>query len=421
MTIVHLNTHSYGGAAVVARRLHLAALAAGIDSQLITEYGLSGDDTAQYTALRDARLRYALRERAAHPAMYRLGKFVQKRLQHRNLANRPPGYEIFSPLNSLARFVDCIEPFDPNVIHLHWVAGFVDHADFFMRNRHRRFVWTLHDMNPFTGGCHHADGCMSFITGCPHCPQLQGTIDPTYAGEVFQGKAAALAPLEDHQLVITAPSRWLLGLSQQSPITARFRHVHIANPSLDAGGSAIDMDETRRALQLPIDKKIVLFVSDNLRNPRKGVQMLFAAADRMRRKREIQLVGIGHRTDIPRGLDVKFTGRVTNDSVLRAYFSCADVLVNPSMMENSPLTVIEALSCGTPAIAFAVGGVAELINDGSGVVIPERHADALAEALDHVLFGRTYDRAAIRCGMAEHQPRAVLEKFKDLYMEQPKA
>ncbi|HET9440510.1 MAG TPA: glycosyltransferase [Longimicrobiales bacterium] len=417
MKIVHLNTHSYGGAAIVARRLHLAGLAAGIDSQFITQYGLASDRTTNYAALRDARLRYALRQQAAHPYWYRVGKFLQRRLEHRNLANRPAGFEIFSPLNTRQRFADCAEAFDPNIIHLHWVAGFVDHADFFARNRQRKFVWTLHDMNPLTGGCHHADGCTNFTAGCAQCPQLAGTVDQGYARQVFAAKAQALAALADDQLVIATPSRWLMELSRRSPLTERFRHVHIRNPALPGGAPQPDRERLKGDLNLPGDRKIVLFVSDNLRNPRKGIDLLLGAADMMARKREIQLVGIGNPTDTPRGVPVRFTGRITEDGKLAAYYSCADVLVNPSVMENSPLTIIEALSLGTPAVAFDVGGVRELIGAGCGALVTERSAAALATTLENVLFHQNYDRAAIQQSAAHHEASRVWQEYQNVYSE----
>lgn len=417
MKIVHLNTHSYGGAAVVARRLHLAGLAAGIDSQFITQYGLASDRTTNYAVLRDARLRYALRQQAAKPFWYRVGKFLQRRFEHRNLANRPAGFEIFSPLNTQKRFADCAEAFDPNIIHLHWVAGFVDHADFFAHNRQRKFVWTLHDMNPLTGGCHHADGCTNFTGGCAQCPQLSGTVDEGYARQVFAAKAQTLAALADDQLVIAAPSRWLMELSRQSPLTARFRHVHIRNPALPGRAPQPDRERLKGDLNLPRDRKIVLFVSDNLRNPRKGIDLLLGAADTMARKREIQLVGIGNPTDTPREVAVRFTGRITDEETLAAYYSCADVLVNPSVMENSPLTVIEALSLGTPAVAFDVGGVRELINAACGALVTERSAAALAATLENVLFDQEYDRAAIRQSAAHHEANRVWQEYQNVYNE----
>ncbi|HEY0306073.1 MAG TPA: glycosyltransferase [Longimicrobiales bacterium] len=416
MKIVHLNTHSHGGAAVVARRLHRAALAAGITSTFITKYGLRDGSLPRYRALRDGRLLELVRTSAMHPQVYALGKAVERRLQHRNLVNRPAGLEIFSPLNRGPRFQDCVDGDDPTVVHLHWIAGFVDHAAFFRHNAQRKFVWTLHDMNPITGGCHHADGCAGFVSGCHGCPQLDGTIDRDYSARVLRAKADALNALRDDQLVIVSPSSWLLELSRHSPVTARFRHMQIVNPSLDTRP-----DEGVTAFKLrhriPRDKKIVLFVSENLRNPRKGIGLLFDAVRLMHNRGEVHLIGIGRRSDVPPDIPVTFAGRISDEGTLAGFFAASDAVVVPSAMENSPLTIIEGLTCGTPAVAFKVGGVGELISDACGVLVPERSAAALANALDQLLFERTYDREAIKRKAAHHAPAAVLERYRTIYEE----
>jgi glycosyltransferase involved in cell wall biosynthesis len=405
MKIAHLNTHSYGGAAVVARRLHRAALAAGVESKLITKYGLRRDATPNYVPLRSARALYFLRRQSAEARLYRVGKTVQRLMQHPNLANRPEGLEVFSPLNTRRQYRDCIDEFEPDVIHLHWIAGFVDHEDFFRHNQTKKFVWTLHDMNPFTGGCHHADGCVRFATDCRACPQLLGTIDPDYASQVLTSKARSLAQLRDDQLVFVAPSRWLLELCAQSRVAGRFRRVLIDNPSFETSESNGERKELRASLGLPVDRKIALFVSDNLRNPRKGVAVLFAAARMLPRRAEVDFVGLGQRTDVPAGLSVIFAGRPADEVTLSRYYACADVLINPSVTENASLVIIEALSSGTPVVAFASGGTPELVNAGCGALARPGDVGSLAEAMDDVLFRRSFRATDIKASAAKHEPR----------------
>lgn len=414
MKVVHLNTHSYGGAAVVARRLHLASKAAGITSAFITRFGVPPNAFPGHIPLTNGRLRYALRQQAGNPYVYRIGKYVQGLLQPKNLVGRPSGFEIFTGLNNEGRFADCLQSHEPDVIHLHWIAGFVDHAEFFRQNRRSKFVWTLHDMNPFTGGCHHADGCQRFAQCCASCPQLAGTIDPDYAERVIEAKAAALAVLRDDQLVITAPSQWILGLSAQSRITNRFRHVHIDNPSFAAVPARAPL-ELRRELGLPGDAKIIAFTADNLRNPRKGIELLFAAARLL--NRDVHLLGLGQRTSAPADLPITFAGRITDESRLAAYLQSVDVLVSASAAENSPLVIIEALSAGTPAVSFNVGGVSELITEQNGVIVRERSTAALADGLATALFRRTYDRHAIAAGASRHSPSAVMQRYRQVYDE----
>ena len=413
MNIVHLNTHAYGGAAVVARRLHQAALEHGHQSRLVTRFGVRDRTLPHFTPLHGSRLRYTLRALSAQPQLYRLGKFVQRKLEPRQLTGRPGGYEIFSPLNERPRYYDLGARFQPDVFHLHWINGFVDHAAFFEHNRTRRFVWTLHDMNPFTGGCHHSAGCMNFRAECRQCPQLAGTADPDYSATVLTAKERALGALRDDQLIVVAPSQWLLDLARQSRVLSRFRHVLIENPAFakppnGAGGSALPPG-------FAPGRKHVVFVSDNLRNPQKGVSLLFAAVRRLNAGDAVRLVGIGQRTDAPADVPVTFVGRIKDERALARYLAAADVVVLASAAENSPLVLIEALTCGTPVLAFAVGGVPELINETNGVLLHERNEESLAQGLRQVLFERRFDRAQIREQAERFRLRNVWQKYAEVY------
>lgn len=410
MRIIHLNTHAYGGAAMVARRLHATALASGVDSMLVTRFGLRDDSIPNFNPLHQARLRYTLRRYTAHAPIYKIGKAVQRALQPRNLANRPAGFEIFSPLTEHARYADLGERFSADILHLHWVAGFVDHHAFFANNRERRFVWTLHDMNPFTGGCHHSAGCLNFRAECRQCPQLAGTIDQDYAARVLAAKAHALQPLTDDQLVVVSPSEWLLELSQQSRLLSRFRHVHIENPSFTRA-----VPQTAAAPRGP--RKTIAFISDNLRNPQKGVNLLLDAVRELRRTHDVGVIGIGQRADVPADIPAEFVGTVRDESRLAGYLAAADVVALPSAAENSPLAVIEALTCGTPVVAFAVGGVPELIGDESGVLVQERSVAALADGLRTALFERQFDRESIRRKANRFVPANVWQKYVQVYRE----
>lgn len=387
-----------------------------MESVFVTRSGARGDGIPRHHTLKDATLLYALRTRADHPAVYRIAKTVQRWQAHPNLANRPEGLEIFSPRNDRPRYADCTERFDPDVIHLHWVSNFLDHEQFFRRNAHRKFVWTLHDMNPFTGGCHHALTCDNYTKDCRQCPQLAGTIDPDYAADVLASKATALRHLADDQLVVTAPSKWLLRLSSRSKIMGRFRHVHVENPAWDASDTR-NIAALRSQLGLPADKKVVLFVSDNLSNPRKGVAVLFEAARQMARRADVHFVGLGRRADMPRGLSVSFPGFVSDEGMLRRYFSAADAFALASPAENSPLVIIEALTCGTPVVAFPVGGVPELVNDANGVLARDLTAQSLAEALHAALFECSFQRSDISTNSAQYTPSAVLQKYRAVYQE----
>jgi glycosyltransferase involved in cell wall biosynthesis len=409
--VVHLNTHTYGGAAIAARRIHDALLDLAVDSRLVTRYG-TNDGTRRHFFLEDESIRKRIRK---NPVLFRFAKFIQRNTVHPNLANRPDGFELFSPL--VSKDASSLYPLleDCELIHLHWVSDFIGYAPFFRRFCTKKFIWTLHDMNPFTGGCHHADGCQKFETVCRPCPQLLHTIDEHYAGTIQSEKTVALDQLAADQMIVVSPSAWLLELSKKSRVTSRFKHLLVHNPSF-VSPLPLNRDATRRRLNLPLDKKIVLFVSDNLRNPRKGIDKIFEAYRQMENKEKVWLLGIGNsagqRTDLP----VAYTGPISEPTRLAEYFACADLFVMPSVAENSPLVVIEALTCGTPVVASGVGGIPELIGDDGGILVPPNDPLALAGALSEALFDRTFDREKIQEMTRKiHSPALVALRYQDVY------
>lgn len=418
MKVAHLNTNTYGGAAIVAKRIHSSLKKSGIDSILLTKFGKPTKDSFQFY-LKKAVLRYWLRKKLSQPRLYRIAKWIQGLRPHVNLANRPDGFEVFSPLHSepLQGISDILD--DRQIIHLHGINDFIDYSNFFKFFSKKFFLWTLHDMNPITGGCHHSDGCLKFTTECKSCPQLINTIDPDYAFIIQQAKIKGLQFINDDQLVLVSPSKWLAELSRKSAITGRFRTFFIPNPAFSVSQVFnLERDLVKKKLGLPSDKKIILFASDNLNNPRKGVDVLYKAAELIKEHDEILLVGIGLPGKKPQGLKIQFTGSISDDEILASYFYCADVFVLASLAENSPLVIIESLICGTPVVATDVGGIPDLITDKNGELVPRNNTEILAQSIQSVLFFKTFDRDQIRNNaLALYDADRVTHQYEILYQD----
>lgn len=193
----------------------------------------------------------------------------------------------------------------------------------------------------------------------------------------------------------------------------RFHHEIIPNPAFDIQSFSQSRRNVREELKLPLDKKIVLFASDNLKNPRKGIHFLFHAVRQLTEKNKILLLGIGHKAEKPSDLDVEYTGNVSDSRALSEYFYSSDVFVTPTVAENSPLVVIESLCCGTPVIGSCVGGIPDLINSQNGLLFPTGDVKAIAESLQQVLFEKNFDRQKIMsAALKVHKPVTVAQKYK---------
>lgn len=391
MKVVHINTSNKGGAGIAAIRLHERLLSNGIDSKYISLHSFPSSAPEQYQFLKRDTSKLPLLtdfSEFVFRVMKKLGlrKPFPQAMEAKHLHGRPEGHELFSFPYSDFRIDQHPLVQQADIVHLHWVSdGFLDYQSFFSTTK-KKIVWTLHDMFPFTGGCHHSDGCMRFSAACEVCPQLKGTIDESYSAKIMAVKSSGLAFVSDRNMKIVCPSSWLTELSQQSKLFQRFAHSTIANIMSEDQFSTKDRAAVRRKLSLPENKKIILFVAHSVANVRKGSQLLLEALNHLKADEEILLCSVGSDSDAMNyPLPHLPMGYVNSDEKMADLYAAADVFVLPSMAENFPNTICESLLCGTPVVAFVVGGIPELVNDSNGKLATPFDTKQLAEALRFVL------------------------------------
>jgi glycosyltransferase involved in cell wall biosynthesis len=276
-----------------------------------------------------------------------------------------------------------------DIVHLHWIAGgFVDYWEFFCGISPRvPIVWTLHDMNPFTGGCHYDLGCGRFAGKCGSCPQL-GSQDPgDLSRRIWTDKSDVFARIAASRLHVVTPSQWLAREVERSSLLQRFpRSVIPYGLDLETFAPK-NRVHARELLGLPVDAKIILFVADGLDNRRKGFPLLIEALSGLHGIGGLMLlsVGNGHAEGT---LKVPWIhlGPLSQDRMLPAVYSAADIFVIPSLQDNLPNTVLESMASGTPVIGFAVGGIPDMVRPGvSGTLVEPENVAALRVAVEDLL------------------------------------
>jgi len=401
MRIAHISSgDNLGGAAIAARRLHCELREAGCDSVMIVG---SGDNVG-------------LGIRQFHPPTdwpSRIMRFARrKNLQAAWNQYRTAHLSNTSLLNGdrsehqaalLAQIPEC------DVIHLHWVAGLFDYRAFLpTAARRASLVWTLHDMNPFTGGCHHDWGCGNFADQCGACPQL-GSSDPQdLTGVSWRRKHKAFTSIPPDRLQIIAPSRWLAEEARRASLFSNFPICVIPNGVDTQTFAPREKLSARVMLGIPADAHVLLFVAQWLGEPLKGLSYLADALAEMIDVPDIFLLSVGKFEGV---LPVPAPGRnlgvVHDPSVLSMIYSAADVFVLPSLRDNLPNTMLESLACGTPVVAFRVGGIPEVIEDGvNGLLAEPGDAGGLRRAIGELL-----DAPSRRAEMGENGRRLILRKY----------
>ncbi|MEM7230347.1 MAG: glycosyltransferase [Planctomycetota bacterium] len=299
-----------------------------------------------------------------------------------------------------------------DIVNIHgWHTNFLSYRALPRLSREKPIVGTMHDMWCLTGHCAMSLGCDRWRTGCGQCPQLD--IFPPVARDAtawtWKMKKAAFERSEN--LTMVSPSRWLADLTGQSMLG--HLPLHQIDNCVDTEiYHPIDKATARRELGLPVDGPVLMFCSVDLKSTLKGGDLLIESLKRLPEslRNELTLLLVGHRghhiadaTQIP----TVELGFVNEDERKALAYSAADVLLMPSRYETQGLVVIEAMSCGTPAVAFDTGGLPEVIRQGpAGFIAPYEDVDAMAE-----YTAQLFDDTTLRAELGANGRRAVLERY----------
>lgn len=395
MRILILNDSDIdGGAARAAHRLHLGLRHIGLDSQMLVQAKVSDEAMIMGPANKREKVISKLR-----PFLDSLP-----------IRMYPTRTGLMTPAvvpDSLGQRVNRL---NPEMVHVHWVGNGFMRLESLAQLRHP-FVWTLHDMWAFTGGCHYDQGCGRYRERCGPCPVLGSQSSHDLARWIWTRKARLWPQLD---VTIVTPSRWLAKCAAESTLLSGKRVETIPNGIDLQRYRPIDKRHARQLLGLPEDKQLLLFGAlASTSDPRKGFHHLQPALAELTRRGwgdELELVVLGaSRPSAPPDLSLPthYLGRLGDDISLALTYAAADVFVAPSEQDNLPNTVLEAMACGTPCVAFNIGGMSDLIEHGTSgyLATPFQPAD-LATGIEHVLRA---DAGAL-C----HRVREKIEREFDL-------
>ena len=259
------------------------------------------------------------------------------------------------------RIPKSVDRLDPDVVHLHWIgAGYVRPES--LTNIEQPLVWTMHDMWPFTGGCHYSLGCQRYENTCKKCPILNSNDVNDKAYRLYERKNKAWEHLD---LTIISPSEWLAECARRSSLLNE-EDIHVIPNGIDITEyKPTPKLAARQSLGLSKSENIVLFSGGLAGSSRKGQQFVRGLFKTGWDDENLCLATFGgceessHSPKID--IAVYQLGYLSDDELKKSY-SAADILLIPSLADNQPNTIMEAMACGTPCVAFDRGGIPEMIN-----------------------------------------------------------
>ena len=413
ISVAQLNTNDVsGGAARAAFRLHMGLREVGVDSTMFVRNKSSAEDSVAQYRQPSSGIYQLIRDRILRRWMsHRFSRYQE---------TRPEGLELFSQARTVdgTRVVQKIPQAD--VYNLHWIGGFIDPLPLF-QNTQQPVVWTLHDMNPFTGGCHYNVGCRRYESSCGQCPQLGSSKEGDLSREVWNYKQAAYQQaIESGRLQIVAPSEWLASEARSSTLFGD-ASVHVIPYGLDHNTfRPRDTEGTRNALSIPSDHRILLFVADSTRNYRKGFDCLQEALSGFDQD-NVTLVSIGsNEPEVEASTPHIHLGQISSDTLLSVFYSLADLFVIPSRQDNLPNTVLESMACGTPVVGFDTGGIPDMVRPGkTGWLAEVENTRALRSAITEGLSkDAKQNRMGTQCRKVvetEYTLEIQAERYRELY------
>lgn len=408
MRVLHLaSSDSQGGGSRAALRLHQSLRTLGIDSSMLVQARQTDDATVFTAASAFDRIRWRLNATM---------DTLPVRLYSRRV--RSPFSAAIAPFPAIDRW---IRRLDPDVIHLHWINnGMLALSQ--LLNIKKPLVWTHHDSWAFTGGCHIPGECTRFQTGCGSCPLLGSASDADLSRYLYKRKESIFQRIQGLHCI--GLSRWMSARIADSSLLGKFPVSTIPNPFDFDSFKALSRSVSRTLLGLPQGPPIALFIAaSGVADRNKGFDLLRAALPALQNA-PIELAIVG---PTPPGWTPKVDCKVHNlgvfadDLSIRAAFSAADVLVLPSRQETLATVAIEAMACGTPVVAFATGGLPDIVDHNANGYLARCFDPAdLAHGIEWVLSHRSpkeLRKKARKACVQKFDHRRVARRYAELYQE----
>ncbi len=392
MKILHLNTHASGGSYEYAALLSTALAEQGIESHVLCK---SSPSTEHGTLFLDRVIRRFYVSFSTEPW------HGTRRLLS------PPAAENLEGVD---------------VVHLHTVADWFDVPSWLGTLPGRiGVVISVHDMWHISGGCFLYRGCDRYRDTCTPCPILKPPFNRVLAKDEHRRKLQAY---QSRRVQFVANSQWLANLAERSPVVRASGGLRVITPGIDTDiFRPREKAQCRESLGIQQNAFVIATGAASLTDTNKNIRWLLEQLTRLPEleKLIVLLAGEGA-VDIPVGLNVRMIGGITDRAARAIFYGTADIFVSASLMETYGLTLVEAMACGIPVVAFRAGGIPEAAPDGQGAILCRaQDGAALLEAITNL---RESPQSREKLGRIAHETAhsrnaatSFASKFVQLYRE----
>jgi len=435
MNITHFSTRLNDGAGRGAYRLHQGLIDLGLNSTIITKHeGISNKNVIQLFRNNTSGLgsndvsQNSLIKHSFHSLRFLFQEFKQRHEENKWVPKVLFNFNM--PFVNIEKVKTILKNSD--IICLHSIQYFLSSE--VIKKIHSisnaPIVWTLWDIEPITGGCHFNDGCEKYAQNCGDCPQLHNNGANDLSRIIFNQKKHDFQNLPITFVTVSENSR------VQVKKSSLFNHSRVEKILVGMEKeiySTIDISTARKVLNIPLEKKVILFGCFNLDDYRKGGHLLIEACKKMPEifendQKNIRdnfiLVTFGSKnhfdaSNIP--FDWMHLDTVRDNISLNLIYNASDVFACPSIDDIGPMMINEAYMCNTPIVAFDTGVGPDLIVDNiNGFIITNKDVSEFSKGLYNCLMQDTIQNNRSNVSVernicsTEYQAESYLKLFKDL-------
>jgi glycosyltransferase involved in cell wall biosynthesis len=311
------------------------------------------------------------------------------------------------------------------IIHLHWFnQGMLSLRGLKNLSDKRKIVWTLHDMWAFTGGCHYNADCYNFQQECGNCKYLKNPHSNDISKKQYLRK---LQIYNNQNITFVTCSKWLEEVAKSSSLLKNASVFNIPNPINTSVYKPEDKKNARKIFKIPDNKFVILFGAASLKDTRKGLDYFIESLKILKDLNQIPynriVIALFGKSNPELENSVPFEthnlGYLSEIKDIVNMYSAADVYVTTALQDNLPNTVMEALACALPVVAFNIGGIPEMVeNKVNGYLADFKSSKEIAEGIKWIYNSDyvTISQNARKKVLENFDEKIIAEKYQNLYL-----